>query len=223
MESLEQHLNKMDLQLKLIEKSCCAEDSEVQDGELADLDKQVTRASWLLSSLIEQMMAIDNSRDPLTRMLNRRYLPVIMQRETEISIKHGIHYAVVFADIDHFKSINDNYGHEAGDKVLQQFAEVLNTEVRAGDFIFRYGGEEFLLLMSDSSREEAERVSERIRNTVSRMRFTTDKESAIAMTTSIGVAMHDGHPDYKHVIRRADEALYQAKSSGRNRVVMATS
>ncbi len=220
-EDLEQHLDEMDAQLKLIEKSCCGDDTEAQGSQLSLLDKQVTKASWLLSSLVEQMMAIDSSRDPLTRMLNRRYLPVIMQRETEISMKHDIHYAVVFVDIDHFKNINDTYGHAAGDQVLQRFAEILNAEVRAGDFIFRYGGEEFLLLMSDCSRDEAEKVSERIRNTVSATIFTTNQGHEVALTASIGVAMHGGHPDYTHVIRRADEALYQAKNSGRDRVVMA--
>ena len=220
-EDLEQHLDVMEEQIKQIEKGCCREDIAAQSERLSELDKQVTKASWLLSSLVEQMMAIDNSRDPLTRMLNRRYLPVIMQRETEISIKHDIRYAVVFVDIDHFKKINDGYGHEAGDQVLQRFGEIMNAEVRAGDFIFRYGGEEFLLLMSDSSRDEAERVSERIRSMVSEAIFTTDKGEKVAVTTSIGVAMHDGHPDYNHVIRRADEALYQAKNSGRNKVVMA--
>ncbi len=220
-EDLEQHLDEMDALLRQIEKSCGREDSEAQTSQLSALDKQVTKASWLLSSLIERMMAIDSSRDPLTRMLNRRYLPVIMQRETEISIKHHIRYAVVFVDIDHFKKINDTYGHEAGDQVLQRFAEILNAEVRAGDFIFRYGGEEFLLLMSDSTRDEVEKVSERIRSMVSGRKFTTSKGDEVAVTTSIGVALHDGHPDYNHVIRRADEALYQAKNSGRNRVVMA--
>lgn len=220
-EKLEQHLDAMDVQLKLIEQSCCGEEPALLMSQLSTLDKQVTRASWLLSSLIEQMMAIDNSRDPLTRLLNRRYLPVIMQRETEISMKHDIHYAVIFADIDHFKAINDNYGHEVGDQVLQRFAEILNAEVRAGDFIFRYGGEEFLLLMSDSNRDEAEKVSERIRSMVSETTFTTSQGIDVTVTTSIGVAMHDGHPDYNHVIRRADEALYQAKNSGRDRVVVA--
>lgn len=220
-EQLSRHLDEMDGVLKQIERSR----AEGRQGDTASLlgllDKQVTKASWLLSSLVEQMLAIDNSRDPLTRMLNRRYLPVIMQRETEISIKHGISYAVVFADVDHFKRINDSHGHEAGDRVLQRFAEILNNEVRAGDFIFRYGGEEFLLLFSDTSQEEARKVSERIRQLVSDTRFALDNGESLCITTSIGIAMHQGHPDYNHVIRRADEALYQAKEGGRNRVVLA--
>lgn len=221
-QDLEQHLDKMDDQLKLIEEQCEKKESEQQVRDLLmSLDKQVTKASWLLTSLVEQMMAIDNSRDPLTRMLNRRYLPVILQRETELCSKHDIRYALIFADIDHFKQVNDTYGHEAGDMVLRRFAEILSNEVRAGDFVFRYGGEEFLLVLSDSHSDEALKISERIRSVVRTTPFHTDSGQKLAVTTSIGVAMFEGYPDYNEVIQRADKALYEAKNGGRDKVVIA--
>jgi len=167
------------------------------------------------------MATMDSSRDPLTRLLNRRYLPVVLQKETEISIKHGQRYAVLFVDIDRFKQINDQYGHDTGDHVLRSLAERLAETVRAGDFAFRYGGEEFLLLLSDSNEGQAMQVAERLRFAVENNPVQLDDGRELAVTLSVGLALHEGHPDFWQVVRRADAALYRAKNEGRNRVVLA--
>jgi len=215
------HIEVMEQQLETIRHYAGDNDSLALTGAIEQLNSQVTHASWLLSSLVEELLSVDNSRDPLTRMLNRRYMSVILQRETEISIKHDLVYAALFLDIDHFKRINDEYGHETGDKALRHFAEQLNAQLRSGDFIFRYGGEEFLIILSDTSKDETLQIAERLRLGVESTPFTNEGRT-VKLTTSIGVALHDGHPDYTRVLNRADEALYRAKQAGRNRVEFAS-
>lgn len=217
---LSQHIDVMDQQLKTIQHYSGDGDAPALTAAIEQLNSQVTHASWLLSSLVEELLSVDNSRDPLTRMLNRRYMPVILQRETEISTKHNLVYAALFVDIDHFKRINDEHGHETGDRALRHIAEQLSAQLRSGDFIFRYGGEEFLIILSDTSVEEAMQIAERLRQGIEKTPFIADSIS-LHLTTSIGVALHDGHPDYSRVLNQADEALYLAKQQGRNRVVLA--
>lgn len=214
------HIALMDDQLAVLMRHAQAGDQAALHQDIETLNDLVTQASWLLSSLVEELLSTDTSRDPLTRLLNRRYLPVILQRETEISIKHNLSYAVLFVDIDHFKAINDTHGHDLGDKAIRHMAELLNTVLRSGDFIFRYGGEEFLIVLGDTNQHDAKQIAERLRVTVANSPFVGEQHT-IALTCSIGVALHDGHPDYSQVIKRADQALYQAKSNGRNRVELA--
>lgn len=217
---LSRHIETMDSQLETIKHYAGDGDNAALTDAIEQLNSQVTHASWLLSSLVEELLSVDNSRDPLTRMLNRRYMPVILQRETEISNKHDLTYGALFVDIDHFKHINDQYGHEVGDQALRHFADQLNALLRSGDFIFRYGGEEFLIILSDTDRDEVLQIAERLRHSVANAPFAHDGIT-LQMTTSIGVALHNGHPDYTHVLKRADEALYRAKQGGRNRVELA--
>ncbi len=217
-EKLSGHLEAMEKQLQQLQESHHQGDSSCVQDLLGELNKQVSHASWLLSSLVDQLLDAESSRDPLTRVYNRRYLPIIMQRETEISLKHGINYALLFADLDHFKQLNDQYGHDAGDEVLRHFAEQLSHTVRAGDFIFRYGGEEFLVLLTDTDQQEALEVAERVRSTLATQPLILRDGQQLSITTSIGIALNDGYPDYSRVIHEADQALYRAKEAGRNRV-----
>jgi len=120
-------------------------------------------------------------------------------------------------DIDHFKKVNDRYGHDAGDLVLQQFSEVVTQTIRAGDFVFRYGGEEFLCIVTSVGLELAENVAKKIRIAIEDHSFSLKDNQTISVTTSIGLAVFDGHPDYSRLITNADQALYQAKEEGRNR------
>jgi diguanylate cyclase len=189
---------------------------------ITELNDHVTHAAWLLSSFVAHALEMENVRDPLTRLFNRRYLPTIMQYAIRIHIKHDINFAVLEFDIDHFKEVNDTHGHDSGDIVLKQFGELLATHVRAGDFVFRYGGEEFLVLLNGVNRERAQSIAEKLRLLVVEHAFTIKQAKNIRLTTSVGVALHDGHPDYSRSISRADQALYQAKASGRNCVILAS-
>lgn len=185
------------------------------------LSDAVTRGAWVLQALIDNVLVLERGRDPLTRLFNRRYLSTIVKHESALGTAHGILYGVLLLDIDHFKSINDRYGHEGGDDVLRAFAEVLMQTIRASDFAFRYGGEEFLIVLGDIDEMRLHQVAEKVRVAIVEHEFLLENGSAIAVTTSVGAALHDGRSDYEQVVKRADQALYEAKRTGRNRCVVA--
>jgi diguanylate cyclase len=127
-------------------------------------------------------------------------------------------FALMLLDLDHFKRVNDEYGHDAGDLVLQQAATLLLGSVRNGDFVFRYGGEELLVMLVEVSTEAAQRIAEQIRSRFESTPLQIGQGRTITVTASIGVSMYNGHPDYQYLIRRSDDAMYRAKNAGRNRV-----
>lgn len=157
--------------------------------------------------------------DSLTGALGRRALADCLQK----GFVEGQPFAVLFADIDHFKRVNDDFGHAIGDLVLQRVAATLSRGRRAGDACGRYGGEEFVLVVTHVSPEQAGKVAERHREAVARLRFG-DVGGPQRVTVSFGVAVFDPlGPDVsvESLLARADAALYQAKRAGRNRVVLA--
>ncbi|MFC3608059.1 diguanylate cyclase [Stutzerimonas tarimensis] len=175
---------------------------------------------FLLDSLFEQACDLDAGRDVLTRLLNRKFLPVVLGKEVLHCRQSGHSFAVLMIDVDHFKPINDTHGHEAGDMVLQQLAGLLLCNTRGGDYAFRLGGEEFLLILVDIDPAKALATAEKLRQLISREPFRIP-QGELHLTVSIGLAVHDGHPDYKPLLQRADRALYQAKHGGRNRCEVA--
>jgi diguanylate cyclase len=191
------------------------------DDAVQTLREEVAHLAWLLARLSGKSLDLESGRDPLTHLFNRRYLPTILKHETTISTRHNIPFGALMLDIDHFKKVNDTYGHDAGDAVLKQFAEILVENVRANDFVFRYGGEEYLVVLGDSDETTALQIAEKIRQAVARRNFDIGGGKTIAITASVGIAVHDGHPDYQRTLTRADEALYRAKQDGRNRCVVA--
>ncbi len=196
--------------------------SELRES-VAKLDEAVNRAAWLLGALVEHALEGERTLDPLTRLLSRRYLPGVMQREVKISMRQGAPFAVLMIDVDHFKQLNDAYGHAAGDKALIALSEVLLAKLRANDFVFRYGGEEFLAVLGQITEDNAVAVAEKLRAGIEDKAFAAGDQGSTKMTVSVGIALHDGHPDYQRVIDRADAALLQAKTQGRNRCTLATS
>jgi diguanylate cyclase len=196
-------------------------DAEIRMQRLRDLREQAKSVVFHLDTLFEQVNELESGRDVLTRMLNRKFLPVVMSKEVTYSRKSGRPFAVLAIDIDHFKMINDTHGHEAGDLVLQQVALLLSNHSRGGDYVFRLGGEEFLMLLVDISGASAVGVADKLRRQVEKEVFRLPREQSLKLTISVGVAGHDGHPDYQNLLRAADEALYRAKHGGRNRVELA--
>jgi len=156
--------------------------------------------------------------DPLTGALNRRGLEQALEEPTA-DLPEGV-LSVVMADLDHFKRVNDTYGHAAGDEVLRQLARLLAQVVRQGDAVVRYGGEEFLLLLPGVRQTTAGRVAERARRSVEAHRFVIG-EFDLDVTVSFGVAQRHSGETREHAIERADAALYRAKTTGRNRVEIA--
>lgn len=181
------------------------------------VQSELGQLKFLIGAMFERFVDLESGKDALTQLLNRRFLPAILTRETELARSHHKSFALLLIDVDHFKQINDVYGHDAGDRVLQQIASLLLNTVRSGDFVFRYGGEEFLVLLVEVDAQHASRVAEKIRARVQHEHFLLPDSRQLQVTTSIGIALHDGHPDYQRLINHADDALYRAKAGGRNR------
>lgn len=181
---------------------------------------EVEQVRSLLDSLFDHLVRLEAGSDALTRLLNRRFLPSILGREIALSRSKGMVFSVVMIDIDHFKSINDRYGHDTGDRVLQHVAQILSRLTSSGDFLFRYGGEEFLIVCAELDTRKAYGVAERIRQEVERQGVELGDQAHINLTLSAGIAEYAGHPDYQHLLRNADQALYEAKAQGRNRSVI---
>jgi two-component system cell cycle response regulator len=159
--------------------------------------------------------------DPLTGLYNRRYMESHAGALVARANDRDKPLSLLILDIDHFKSVNDSYGHEAGDEVLREFASRLRSCVRGVDLACRLGGEEFVVVMPDTDLGIASRVAERIRRRIAGELFSIDRGArSIEVTISVGLSSLNGAGDTPALIlKRADEALYRAKNSGRNRVV----
>ncbi|CAK0780959.1 Sensor domain-containing diguanylate cyclase [Gammaproteobacteria bacterium] len=160
-------------------------------------------------------------RDPLTRLFNRRYMEEVLVQEQHRTKRNNAQLAVIMIDIDHFKQFNDNFGHDGGDAILRALGDFLKKHVRGSDVACRYGGEEFILILSPSSAEGALRRGEKIREDAGLLRVYHANQDLSAITLSLGVAIYpDQGNSPEDIIKAADIALYRAKCSGRNRVVM---
>ncbi len=157
--------------------------------------------------------------DSLTGLHNRRYLDTHLKTLFDRANSRGRPLSVLIADLDRFKAVNDTHGHDAGDKVLQQFANRLRKSVRGMDLACRYGGEEFVVVMPDTEPEIARIVAERLRSAIAGAPFETG-DGVIKATVSAGLSSLEGRDDtVAAMMKRADQALYEAKNGGRNRVV----
>jgi two-component system cell cycle response regulator len=157
--------------------------------------------------------------DPLTGLYNRRYLDAHLKSVIERAVETAKPVCLLIFDIDHFKGINDTYGHDAGDDVLRDFADRLRRGVRGIDLVARYGGEEFVLVMPETDAPYASAVAERLRSDVEQVPFATRGGEKLPVTVSIGLAEWHAPDGVEALVRRADQALYSAKRTGRNRVV----
>jgi diguanylate cyclase len=182
-----------------------------------DVVSEVDQIRTLTESLFDYLVHIDAGRDSQTQLLNRRFLSPVLSREIELSRSSGNVFSVLMLDVDHFKSINDRFGHDAGDRVLERVAQLVAVNARSGDFAFRYGGEEFLVVCVEQDSQQAIETAEALRKAIEQEIVEIPGHGRISVTASIGIAVHDGHPDYQRLINRADAALYAAKGLGRNR------
>ena len=161
-------------------------------------------------------------RDPLTGLYNRRFMEEGLQREISRAARAQRHLAVAMLDLDHFKRFNDDYGHDAGDAVLTAFASLMLGFRTGSDIACRYGGEEFLLVLTDIDRDHARQRLDDFRNSVTRLVLHHRGQALPGMTVSIGLALFPDHGRHAaELVTAADQALYRAKHSGRNRVVLA--
>ncbi|WP_354623478.1 GGDEF domain-containing protein [Psychromonas sp. MME2] len=186
-------------------------------------------SAWLLSAFIAFVVILflainyyirqlrENScHDGLTLLYNKRFLtemlPRILKKQLRLSDQQLV---VTFIDIDHFKQINDAYGHDYGDRVLKNLAALITNKTRPDDYCIRYGGEEFVIVGFYQNKESAFHAMERLRKAVSRMVCFTKKKK-FSITISAGIAIHDNKNDFDVTMKQADEMLYLSKKSGRN-------
>jgi two-component system, cell cycle response regulator len=179
------------------------------------------RIARLQQELIEarEVLRAEATHDVLTGLWNRRAILNLLQQEISRAAREGSSLTVALADIDHFKNINDTYGHPAGDEVLREVSRRMQASIRTYDVLGRYGGEEFLLVFPGCKQQKAFGVAERVRKAVS-SDVVELSGTEITVTLSMGVSVFNGAEDAAAMISRADETLYQAKGHGRNRVEM---
>jgi diguanylate cyclase len=202
----------------LIEKRRSGGDAR---AAMRQVEADIGEVKFLLTGLFDRFIEVESGRDSLTRLLNRRYLPTILMRELALARNSDVPFAILLLDVDHFKNINDTHGHDGGDLVLQQAADLVTSSVRVGDFIFRYGGEELLVVLVEIGKEQALQVAETIRERFASEPLRVGDGKLADVTVSIGVAAYNGHPDYERIVKDADDALYRAKNNGRNRCELA--
>jgi diguanylate cyclase (GGDEF)-like protein len=188
------------------------------EADLGRLEVLLSALAYPLRNAFTYRDALQSARkDALTKVGNRAAFEEALAREVSLSRRRGQTLALLALDLDNFKSINDLHGHQTGDLVLQDTAARMQEAVRATDQLFRYGGEEFVVLLSNADRHGAELVAERIRQAIA---ASTTLSQGLQVTVSVGVALTDRGDDAHSLFAKADLALYQAKAQGRNRVAV---
>lgn len=205
------------------------------EGLAADAEAREEQERLAVTVAEQLALALGNARlreslrrqsvlDPLTGLFNRRYFDETLKRELARSRRMAAPLSLIMLDIDHFKHVNDGFGHEAGDAVLRAIAQLVRQSIRDCDVACRFGGEELVILMPDCSQPDAARRAESLRADIAGALPLLDGAGPAAVTASFGVAEYPIHgPDAEALFRAADKALYQAKREGRNRVVAASS
>jgi len=178
-------------------------------GHVTRLRRELALRKDAIEALLE--------RDDLTGVGNRRFLTHMLEQEKSRAERSGGTFCVAMLDLDHFKMVNDTYGHPAGDKILKTFAQVAQVGLRKIDYFGRYGGEEFTLIMSDTDLVGARVTTERLRRDLENTRFA-EVDAAHVQTVSIGIAEYRRGESIEQIQLRADKAMYKAKAKGRNRI-----
>lgn len=174
----------------------------------------------LRNALLYRVATQSALRDPLTGTGNRIAMDQSLTREIAVTRRNKAPLSVLMVDVDHFKHVNDEYGHYTGDEVLRAIAQGLKSQLRNIDRVFRYGGEEFVVLLTDTDRETAVQIGERLRSTVLGLAFPHHAPS-LTMSISLGCSTLMAGETADSLVQRADSALYVAKREGRNRLVLA--
>jgi len=192
------------------------------DSEIEQLEQLICALHYPLRNAVLYTVAINSAhKDPLTGIGNRAAMNTALYREIELASRHNRSLGIILVDVDHFKSINDTYGHAAGDYCLQTLVECAENSVRISDLLFRYGGEEFLIVLPETDEAGVLRLAKRIRRRVERLE-TTYQNQLIRMTISLGITTLRESDDEKTLFTRVDEALYKAKQDGRNCIRIAS-
>lgn len=171
-----------------------------------------------LKSQIENLEEV-NQKDFLTQLLNRRTMLEILERENAPFQRTNQSFVIVFADLDKFKSINDSCGHACGDYVIVKTAQILTANLRSCDYVARWGGEEFLIMLTNTTLDSSQKYIERVREKLLQEKFIW-QEKDLTVTVTFGVAIHNRNQTIAETIEQADSALYQGKLQGGNCIVV---
>jgi len=189
------------------------------EQEMEQLENLMGQLIFPLRNAVWYQRALQAAKiDTLTGAHNRAAMNEMLEREVDLAHRHQSALSMVIFDLDHFKQINDNYGHATGDDVLREVVECSNQALRSTDMLFRFGGEEFVVMLPGVNAEGAALAAERLRSVIEKHVFNC-RQGTVAVTISVGTASLTLQDDVKTVLERADKALYSAKKSGRNRVV----
>ncbi len=193
------------------------------ESELEDLETLISLLILPLRNALLYRDALENSlRDSLTQVGNRAAFELAIQREFQLCRRNGAYFSLLIVDMDHFKKINDENGHAVGDMTLQFVAALIRNTLRQTDQVYRYGGEEFLVILGGTAHAEALVIADRLRITLASEAFEHEEEP-VRVTVSIGVGTSRDTDSRDTLFQRTDAALYQAKAQGRNCVVSAES
>ncbi|MBE0496025.1 MAG: diguanylate cyclase, partial [Campylobacterales bacterium] len=179
------------------------------------IHKLHTRIKGLESALAEAKQ--EAKQDYLTHVATKRALTQEIDRAEEAYVRYKIDYCICFLDLDHFKNVNDTFGHEAGDVILSTVGKILRKYTRQVDFVGRYGGEEFLIVLPSIALDQAVVFADKVRKVIENFKFLYKKER-IGVTVSCGISERKAHHTKEEAIEAADKMLYHAKESGRNQV-----
>jgi len=184
--------------------------------DIVQLENLLTQTLYpIRNSILYKRALVASKIDPLTGINNRAAFDNTLVREVERSHRHNLPLSLLVIDIDHFKNVNDTLGHSAGDKILQDLSKCIADTLRSTDTLYRYGGEEFVVILAGTANNGAELVAERLRSEIAHFPFTYNK-SKLKITASLGIASLSKRDDAKRLFNKADAALYKAKNAGRN-------
>jgi len=210
------------LQSKLVSAALSIENEMSAVGEkFKDGKSQVSQLQQKIQKLEEELDSAkkESTIDHLTGLLTRRAFDDEMQKIENGYVRNNTQYAIIFFDIDHFKDVNDTYGHEGGDVILKTFGKVLQKETRELDIVCRYGGEEFVAIIHFNLKRELLKYLKRIKSIITQNKFLYKKEK-IQITFSAGTTIRSNYENYTNALQKSDLLLYEAKESGRNKIII---
>lgn len=214
---LQEHYLHDDIQLS----SQCTSLVDGITGISRKMSEELNKARLKINELNDELQhaMAELTIDPLTKVTNRKGLNEDMGKAISAGVHKQLPMVLMMVDADDFKKLNDEYGHLAGDKVLYFLAQSIKAIIRSGDNVYRYGGEEFVIVLNRCDREQAFQVADKIRSKIEHSHLIYGGKT-IHLTVSIGLTLHQQHDTFEEIVARADEALYRAKKQGKNRTVI---
>ena len=196
-----------------------------------DLNKEILRSIQMedeLRSSKEELEKVNRqlyekaTKDVLTGLFNRRKMMDFIEYEIERSTRNNQPFSIFLTDIDHFKRVNDTYGHDCGDVVLRTIAQTFLSAIRKQDHVSRWGGEEFMFLLPETDENGSSTLAEKIRRIIEKQQFQCNEQRLSDISMTFGIAVFDNHSDIDTLIKHADLALYYGKNTGRNKTILYT-